>query len=93
MKPDSHLLNDGDVLDITHESLIRNWKYLEQWAKEEFDNYTISLDFEQQLNRWVESGKSNDFLLPIGPLTYFENWFNDCKPNAHWIARYLAGRN
>ena len=87
--PDSHTLSDTDVLDITHESLIRNWAYLEQWAKEEFDNYTISLDFEQQLNRWVESDKSNDFLLPIGPLTYFENWFNNAKPNAHWIARYL----
>jgi hypothetical protein len=87
--PGSQLLSDNDVLDITHESLIRNWAYLEQWAKEEFNNYTISLDFEQQLNRWVESGKSNNFLLPIGPLTYFENWFNTAKPNAHWIARYL----
>jgi energy-coupling factor transporter ATP-binding protein EcfA2 len=87
--PASQVLLPGDVLDITHESLIRNWAYLEQWAGEEFDNYTISLDFEQQLNRWVDSGKSGDFLLPIGPLTYFENWFNNAKPNAHWIARYL----
>ncbi|HYM94738.1 MAG TPA: hypothetical protein VET23_11410, partial [Chitinophagaceae bacterium] len=82
-------LNEDDVLDITHESLIRNWEYLGQWAKKEFDNYTISLDFEQQLNRWVESGKSKGFLLSIGQLTYFENWFNASKPNAHWIARYL----
>lgn len=87
--PATNTLDDNDVLDITHESLIRNWEYLEQWAKAEFDNYTISLDFEQQLNRWVDSGKSKDFLLPIGPLTYFENWFNTAKPNAHWIARYL----
>ncbi len=86
---DSQTLSETDVLDITHESLIRNWEYLGDWAKEEFDNYTISIDFEQQLNRWVESGKSQDFLLPIGPLTYFENWFNTAKPNAHWIARYL----
>ena len=86
---ESQNLNEEDVLDITHESLIRNWVYLGQWAKEEFDNYTISLDFEQQLNRWVESDKSNDFLLPIGPLTYFENWFKTAKPNAYWIARYL----
>ncbi len=86
---ESQTLSDTDVLDITHESLIRNWEYLGDWAKEEFDNYTISLDFEQQLNRWVESGKSNDFLLPIGPLTYFENWFKTAKPNVHWIARYL----
>jgi hypothetical protein len=27
--------------------------------------------------------------MPIGPLTYFENWFKTSKPNAHWIARYL----
>jgi hypothetical protein len=27
--------------------------------------------------------------LPIGPLTYFENWFTSAKPNRHWIARYL----
>ena len=87
--PESHILKENDVLDITHESLIRNWEYLEQWAKEEYDNYAISLDFEQQLNRWVESGKSKSFLLSIGPLTYFENWFNTAKPNAHWIARYL----
>ncbi|MBK9531157.1 MAG: ATP-binding protein [Chitinophagaceae bacterium] len=87
--PDSRVLHDDDVLDITHESLIRNWEYLGQWAKEEFDNYTVSLDFEQQLNRWVKSGNSNGFLLSIGPLTYFENWFNAAKPNAYWIARYL----
>ncbi len=86
---ESHTLHENDVLDITHESLIRNWEFLEQWAKEEFDNYTISLDFEQQLNRWVESDKSNGFLLSIGPMTYFENWFNTAKPNAYWIARYL----
>ena len=41
--PESHTLHENDVLDITHESLIRNWEYLGQWAKEEFDNYTISL--------------------------------------------------
>src|SRR6185436_5509098 len=79
-------LHDDDVLDITHESLIRNWEYLEQWAKEEFDNYTISLDFEQQLKRWVDSEKSGNFLLSIGQLTYFENWFKTSKPNAYWIA-------
>jgi hypothetical protein len=86
---ESQTLNENSVLDITHESLIRNWEYLGQWAKEEFDNYTISLDFEQQLNRWVDSDKSKGFLLSIGQLTYFENWFNTAKPNAHWIARYL----
>ncbi len=82
-------LQPDTVLDITHESLIRNWQYLGQWAKEEYDSHSVSLDFEKQLDRWVNSGKSNNFLLSIGPLTYFENWYNKAKPNAWWIARYL----
>ena len=82
-------LEENSVLDITHESLIRNWDFLGHWAREEYDNYTTFLDFEQQLNRWVQSGKSNSFLLYIGPLTFFENWFNNAKPNVSWIARYL----
>jgi energy-coupling factor transporter ATP-binding protein EcfA2 len=87
--PDSQDLRPNQVLDITHESLIRNWQYLGRWAKEEFDSRSISLDFEKQLDRWVQSGKANTFLLPIGPLTYFEGWYKRTKPNAWWIARYL----
>jgi hypothetical protein len=90
---DSQQLHPQIILDITHESLIRNWKYLGQWAKEEYDSRSISLDFEQQLGRWVSSEKSNDFLLSIGPLTFFENWFNKAIPNDWWIARYLPGED
>ena len=87
--PESRALGENDVLDITHESLIRNWDYLKNWAEEEYDNYTVYLDYEQQLNRWVDSGKSNAFLMSIGPLTYFENWINNLNPNIHWVSRYL----
>ena len=86
--PASQKLNPGDVLDITHESLIRNWKMLMEWALEENNNYVIFLDFEKQLNRWVENKKSPGYLLPIGPLTYFEQWINDCNPNKYWLKKY-----
>src|SRR5260221_6800439 len=36
----------------------------------------------------MESGNSSDYLLPIGPLTYFEKWYKDCRPNKYWINRY-----
>ena len=88
-EPESHILAPDQVLDITHESLIRNWEYLGQWAKEEFDSYSVSLDFGQQLNRWVKSNKASAHLFSIGPLTYFESWYTKVKPNAWWIARYL----
>ena len=86
--PATHTLSPDSVLDITHEALIRNWNKLDQWAVNEFDFYTNWLDFKKQLSRWIESGKSSDYLLPIGPLTYFETWYDQCKPNIGWIARY-----
>ncbi len=87
-EPATHALAEDTVLDITHESLIRNWNKLDGWAKTEFEFYTTFLDFRTQLNRWKKNGKSSGYLLPIGPLTYFENWYVKCKPNAGWINRY-----
>ena len=86
--PATHKISDDTVLDITHESLIRNWNKLNTWANQEFEFYSTYLDFKKQLDRWKNSGKSNGFLLPIGPLTYFENWYIKCKPNVGWIKRY-----
>ncbi|HTE34607.1 MAG TPA: hypothetical protein VK666_29715, partial [Chryseolinea sp.] len=83
-------LSEEAILDITHESLIRNWDRLSQWAIEEYNNYTTFQDFNKQLNRWVDSGKSTSFLLYMGPLTFFENFFVKTKPNVAWIARYLG---
>ncbi len=83
-------LQPGTVLDITHEALIRNWKLLNKWASKEFDYYNTFIDFKKQLQRWIDNGKSSDYLLPIGPLTYFETWFNNCRPNEWWINRYNA---
>ncbi|MBX2954616.1 MAG: ATP-binding protein [Cyclobacteriaceae bacterium] len=91
--PSSHRLTPETVLDITHESLIRNWSKLNTWAAREFDFYSTYLDFRKQLDRWKESGKSNGFLLPIGPLTYFEKWYSTCKPNVAWLRRYSNIQN
>lgn len=84
----THQLKADSVLDITHESLIRNWGKLIKWAQQEFTFYTTYLDFRKQMDRWKESGKSSSYLLPIGPLTYFESWYDQCKPNVGWIKRY-----
>lgn len=82
------VLPPESVLDITHESLIRNWKMLEQWTREEHENHIVYLDFYNQLQRWVNDRKSHGHLLPIGPLTFFEKWYNDCRPNKNWLVKY-----
>jgi len=86
--PESSSLNPDSVLDITHESLIRNWERLSTWADQEFEYYEIFLDFEKQLEKWIESNRNSGYLLPIGPLTFFEKWQEDCRPNKYWINRY-----
>jgi energy-coupling factor transporter ATP-binding protein EcfA2 len=87
-KEEQEALEINSVLDITHESLIRNWARLKEWAKEEYEDFQTYLDFNKQLQRWLANNKSSGYLLPIGPLTYFENWYNTCQPNANWLARY-----
>ena len=84
----THILSTDAVLDITHESLIRNWGMLHKWASQEYEYYSTFLDLKKQLDRWKEHGKSKGYLLPIGPLSYFENWYAKCNPNAAWINRY-----
>ena len=81
-------LSGDQVLDITHESLIRNWTQLTEWAKEEYEHLQNYLDFSKQLDRWVSNNYSSGFLLPIGPLTYFEDWFEKLNPSKYWILRY-----
>lgn len=86
--PASFELEPETVLDITHESLIRNWDKLEVWANKEFESYSVWLDFRKQLDLWKQSGQKSGYLLPIGPLTFFENWYHESKPNRAWIMRY-----
>lgn len=86
---DSKTLEVDSVLDITHESLIRNWSKLNKWVEKEFEYFEIYEDLKKQVDRWVHNNRSKRYLLSIGPLTYFEAWFNECNPNKHWISRYI----
>jgi energy-coupling factor transporter ATP-binding protein EcfA2 len=81
-------LQPDDVLDITHESLIRNWDILKEWTDQEYENYQTFLDFDKQLKRWVDNKESKDFLLPQGPLSFFEQWYTNCRPNKHWLLKH-----
>jgi WD40 repeat protein/energy-coupling factor transporter ATP-binding protein EcfA2 len=86
--PATIALKNEDVLDITHESLIRNWDLLKLWAEEENENRQVYLDFYKQLERWVASGRSHDYLLASGPLSFFTEWHNKCRPSKYWLLKY-----
>ncbi|OFY99153.1 MAG: hypothetical protein A2491_12935, partial [Bacteroidetes bacterium RIFOXYC12_FULL_35_7] len=87
-QPETTHIKSETILDITHESLIRNWDLLSEWSKEENENRENYLDFVKQLKRWTDNGKSKNYLLPQGPLLFFEKWYSVCIPNKYWIAKY-----
>ena len=76
------------VLDITHEALIRNWNYLREWEIEEVENLSNLNDLKIQLERWLANNKAKEYMLSVGQLTHFEEWYNKKQPNKYWIAKY-----
>ena len=80
---------DGDtVLDVTHEALIRNWKLLSKWDKEEQTNLNEYNEFNAQVQRWLDNGRKSAFLLPAGNYVVFNQWYEKCKPNKYWILKH-----
>lgn len=81
-------LHDNDILDITHESLIRNWTELTNWTRQDHENVLVLNDFKKQVERWEQKTRSTDYLLTIGSLSYFKNWYQTINPNPYLIAKY-----
>ncbi len=80
---------DGDtVLDVTHEALIRNWKLLTQWDREEQSNLNEYNEFNAQVQRWLNNGRKSAFLLPAGNYAVFNDWYQKCRPNKYWILKH-----
>jgi len=90
---ETQYLQADTVLDITHEALIRNWELLVFWENEEKENFNDFKDFKIQLQRWINNNKSNEFVLPLGTLVHFENWYEKFKPNKYWIAKYEKSKD
>ncbi len=81
-------LPETAVLDITHESLIRNWRRLAEWAEREAQDVTTWRDLAAQAARWAANQRRRGFLLPIGSYTYFSAWAARFRPTAAWLLRH-----
>ena len=87
--PESLDLRPEAVLDITHESLIRNWEKLIEWAEAENKSVQIYNDLKVQLDSWLGNEKSPKYLLAAGPFSYFNVWYEKQQPNPAWVNRYI----
>lgn len=81
-------LTPDTLLDITHEALIRNWRRLSKWTKEEYDSANVFRELSSQLERWIREGKSSTYLLTAGPYEYYHKWYEQQRPSADWLGQY-----
>jgi len=85
MPPPGFPLTSDSIIDISHESLIRNWPRLRRWAQEENQSARVYL-------RLADSAKlysvGNAGLLQQLELTAATNWVAVDRPNKAWAHRY-----
>ncbi len=88
MPPHGVALEDGSVIDISHESLIRQWGRLRTWVEEEAESRATYLRLVDAA-RLRRSGRAGLWGEP--DLTYARQWQEREAPNAAWAERYGPG--
>ncbi len=79
--------SDG-VVDISHESLIRQWPRLRHWVRDEARSSDIYRRLTNSAERW---GRGEAALLRDPDLQIATNWWTETQPNQVWADRYDPG--
>ena len=90
MPPPGAPLQEENMLDISHESLIRNWARLKTWAAEEAENARLYQRLEQARLENDEDGKQG--WIKGALLQRLGEWREKTALNHFWAARYHEGR-
>jgi tetratricopeptide (TPR) repeat protein len=78
-------LRDDTVIDISHESLIRQWSALRDWVRREFESAQHYRHIETTAQLW---DKGDAGLLTMPFLGVARDWRQRERPTAIWAARY-----
>jgi hypothetical protein len=87
MPPIGTKLTSETVVDISHESLIRNWQRLQQWVNEEAQS---SRTYRRLAEAAALHREGREGLLQDPGLQIALDWFEKNNPNAAWAQRYHA---
>lgn len=85
MPPAGVTLDGETVIDISHESLIRNWKRLQAWVDEEAQSARV---YRRLAEAAVLHREGSEGLLQDPALQIALEWRDKIKPNAAWAGRY-----
>jgi hypothetical protein len=81
-------LTSSTVLDIGHESLIRQWHQLYQWVEEEA---AAATRYRRLAERAELNAKGEADLMTDRELAVTLDWHREWHPNAAWAKRYHPG--
>jgi hypothetical protein len=87
MPPAGFDLTPETIIDISHESLVRNWKRLTQWVDEEAQG-ARAYQRLAETSLLYEKGRAG--LLVDPALRFTLDWRESQRPNAAWARRYHA---
>ena len=82
------VLEDDSVIDISHESLIRQWHRLRDWVDEEVESRAAYLRLVEAA-RLHQAGKGGLWREP--DLIYTRQWEQRQQPTVAWAALYAPG--
>lgn len=85
MPPAETQLSSDSVIDISHESLIRNWDRLQKWVAEEAQSARI---YRRLAEAAVLHREGKEGLLVDPALQFALDWREQQKPNQAWANRY-----
>lgn len=77
--------NTDLLIDISHESLIRQWNVLNTWVDEEAESAGVFLRLTESAALYTERKKD---LLSGNELQQFLEWYKSAKPDIAWAQRY-----
>lgn len=88
MPPIGTPLHADSVIDISHESLIRNWQRLKEWVNEEAQSVRI---YRRVAETAVLHREGGEGLMQDPALSFALDWRDKSHPNAAWGERYHPG--
>ncbi len=81
-------LTSDSVLDISHESLIRQWKRMKAWVKDEADSSGIYRSLEKRARYWKQLRHDPKWLWDSPDLDIAQHWKQQERPSPEWAVRY-----
>jgi WD40 repeat protein len=85
LMPQGQALVADTVIDISHESLIRQWQQLKKWTQKEAEDAELYQRLESSARRWK---KRQAALWRTPELEFALNWRDKTKPTMPWAKRY-----